>query len=74
MPHRYPVVTALELGRGPSRSKSVSHRQTVRQADMAFVNDFDGLSQTEQTAQIQAVAREHGDQLTELEAGPAPAL
>ena len=41
---------------------------------MAFTDDLRGLSRAEQIARVQAVAREHGDELTELEAGHALSL
>ena len=41
---------------------------------MAFTDDLRGLSRAEQIARVQAVAREHGDELTDLEAGSALGL
>jgi hypothetical protein len=41
---------------------------------MAFTDDLRGLSPAEQIARVQAVAREHGDELTEPEAGGALGL
>jgi hypothetical protein len=38
---------------------------------MTFTDDFDGLTRPEQIARVQAVAREHGDQLTDTEAAQA---
>jgi hypothetical protein len=38
---------------------------------MAFTNDLRGLSRAEQIARVQAVALEHGDYLTDQEAGEA---
>jgi len=41
---------------------------------MAFTDDLRGLSRAEQIARVQAVAREHDDELTDLEAGSALGL
>jgi hypothetical protein len=41
---------------------------------MAFTDDLRGLSRLEQIARVQAVAREHGDELTDLEACSALGL
>jgi hypothetical protein len=41
---------------------------------MAFTDDLHGLSRAEQIARVQAVAREHSDELTDLEAGRALGL
>ena len=41
---------------------------------MAFTDDLRGLSRAEQIARVQAVAREYGDKLTDLEAGRALGL
>jgi hypothetical protein len=41
---------------------------------MAFTDDLRGLSRAEQIARVQAVAREQGDELTDLEAGRALGL
>jgi len=38
---------------------------------MTFTDDLGGLSRAEQIARVQAVAREHGDELTEPEARQA---
>jgi hypothetical protein len=38
---------------------------------MAFTDDLRGLSRAEQIARVQAVALEHGDYLTDREAGEA---
>jgi hypothetical protein len=38
---------------------------------MAFTDDLRGLSRAGQIARVQAVAREHGDELTDREAGDA---
>jgi hypothetical protein len=38
---------------------------------MTFTDDLRGLSRAEQIARVQAVAREHGDHLTDREAGQA---
>lgn len=38
---------------------------------MAFTDDLRGLSRAEQIARVQAVALEHGDILTDREAGEA---
>jgi hypothetical protein len=40
----------------------------------AFTDDLRGLSRAERIARVQAVAREHGDRLTEAEAGQALSL
>ena len=41
---------------------------------MAFADDLRGLPREEQIARVQAVAREHGDELTDLEACSALGL
>ena len=41
---------------------------------MAFTDDFHGLTRAQQIAVVQAVAREHGDQLTDTEAAQALSL
>jgi hypothetical protein len=41
---------------------------------MAFIDDLRGLSRAEQIARVQGVAREHGDELTELQADQALSL
>jgi hypothetical protein len=41
---------------------------------MAFTDDLRGLPRQEQIARVQAVAREHGDELTDLEARRALGL
>jgi hypothetical protein len=41
---------------------------------MAFTDDLRGLSQAGQIARVQAVAREHGDELTDREASNALSL
>jgi hypothetical protein len=41
---------------------------------VVFTDDLRGLSRAEQIARVQAVAREHGDELTDLEAGRALSL
>ena len=41
---------------------------------MEFTDDLRGLSRAEQIARVQAVAREHGDELTDREAGRALGL
>jgi hypothetical protein len=41
---------------------------------MTFTDDLRGLSRAEQITRVQAVAREHGDELTDLEAGQALSL
>jgi hypothetical protein len=41
---------------------------------MAFTDDLRDLSRAEQIARVQAVAREHGDELTDLEARSALGL
>jgi hypothetical protein len=41
---------------------------------MAFTDDLRDLSRAEQIARVQAVAREHGDELTNLEARSARGL
>jgi hypothetical protein len=41
---------------------------------MAFTDDLRGLPRAEQIARVQAVAREHRDELTDLEAGSALGL
>jgi hypothetical protein len=41
---------------------------------MAFTDDLRDLSRAEQIVRVQAVAREHGDELTDLEAGSALGL
>jgi hypothetical protein len=41
---------------------------------MGFTDDLRGLSRAEQIARVQAVAREHGDRLTDREAGQALSL
>jgi hypothetical protein len=41
---------------------------------MAFTDDLRGLSRAGQIALVQAVAREHGDELTDLEARSALGL
>jgi hypothetical protein len=38
---------------------------------MTFTDDLRGLSRAAQIARVQAVARQHGDQLTDREAGDA---
>jgi hypothetical protein len=42
-----------------------------RQADVAFPDDFVGLTQAEQIVLVQAVMREHGDQFTEAQGAQA---
>ena len=41
---------------------------------MTFTDDFAGRSRAEQIALVQAVARQHGDQLTDTEAAQAISL
>lgn len=38
---------------------------------MTFIDDFAGLTRAEQIALVQAVAREHGDELTDAQAAQA---
>lgn len=45
-----------------------------RQDAVGFTDDLRELSRGEQIARVQAVAREHGDRLTEAEAGQALSL
>jgi hypothetical protein len=64
-------IEALSRGRAgwPVTSWPRSRRDAA-----GFTDDLRGLSRAEQIARVQAVAREHGDRLTELEAGQALSL
>ena len=45
-----------------------------RRETAGFTDDLRGLSRAGQIARVQAMAREHGDRLTEAEAGQALSL
>jgi hypothetical protein len=64
-------IEALSRGRAgwPVTSWPRSRRDPA-----GFTDDLRGLSRAEQIDRVQAVAREHGDRLTELEAGQALSL
>jgi hypothetical protein len=58
----------------PMTSWPVPSRGRSRRDEKGFTDDLRGLSRAEQIARVQAVAREHGDRLTDREAGQALSL
>jgi hypothetical protein len=64
----------IEAGRPGAGWPMMTSWPRSRREATGFTDDLRGLSRTGQIARVQAVAREHGDRLTEAEAGQALGL
>jgi hypothetical protein len=64
----------IEAGRRGAGWPKMTSWPRSRRETAGFTDDLRGLSRAGQIARVQAMAREHGDRLTEAEAGQALSL